>query len=95
MEVKKQARRMLPALSRSCFSALLNTDDFAAAEVQSILSRAWLSRVSELNDSFMGEEDVGEDLPDPQDVVRPWHIAKDLLRLHVAACKVREGERAC
>lgn len=111
--VNKVARRMLPALSRSYFSSTVNAEDVAAAEVRSLLDRAWLSRISELfEDPCKG--DLGLDLAPASGAssssagdevsrrnpdcsadgvrVRPWHVAKDLLKMHVLACRVSEGE---
>ncbi|CAM9653733.1 unnamed protein product [Ectocarpus fasciculatus] len=48
--VNKGARRLLPVLSRSFFSASFNPDDAAAAEVRALFDRAWLTRVSEMFD---------------------------------------------
>lgn len=115
--VNKEARRILPALSRSFFSASANVQDVAAAEVRSLLGRAWLSRTSELYDdplkgidlvsldSGLGgattasttltgspgavDQNSGGSVQVP---LRPWHVAKELLKLHVLACKVREKD---
>ena len=102
---------MLPALSRSCFSSSINSEDVAAAEVRSLLRRAWLSRISELFDdpckADLDDPDLDADsaaftssagaIPRQNPThgaevqVRPWHVAKDLLRMHVLACRVSEG----
>lgn len=112
--VNKAARRMLPALSRSFFSASVNVQDVAAAEVRSLFRRAWLSRTSDLYDDPLKGNDMalgsGLDgaaatsaastgLPGTvaqtsggavQVPLRPWHVAKELLKMHILACKVRE-----
>ncbi len=110
--VNKVARRMLPALSRSFFSSTLNAEDVAAAEVRSLLERAWLSRISDLfEDPCKGDLELdlaaasgasassagGEVRRNPDCGtdglrVRPLHVAKDLLKMHVLACRVSEGE---
>lgn len=113
--MNKEARRLLPALSRSYFSASVNSEDKASAEVRSLLDRAWLSTTSDLfGDPFKGAfgPDSGSGSgpaaatstasagsPESPDValnnsiaqvqIRPWHVAKDLLKMHVLACKVR------
>lgn len=109
---KKEARRLLPALSRSFFSALVNSGDKAAAEVRSLLDRAWLSSTSDLFDdpfkgvsgpdlgsgsglaavtstASTGSPDVALNCGNAEVQIRPWHVAKDLLKMHVLACKVR------
>lgn len=90
--VNERARRLLPALSRSHFSAPTNTDDSAAAEVRSVLAEAWLSRHSDFDDPFAGAAATGaisESLSGGH-MVRPWHLAKELLRMHVTVCRVSE-----
>ena len=114
--VRKEARRLLPALSRSFFSASVNNEDKAAAEVRSLLDRAWLSSTSDLfDDPFKGvpdpnlgsgsalaaatstasasSPDVAPSCSNAQVQIRPWHVAKDLLKMHVLACKVRRADR--
>lgn len=110
--VEKEAQRLLPALSRSYFSASVNSEDVAAAEVRSLLDRAWLSSTSDLFDdpikevsgpdlgsspglavaastTSAGSPDVALNCGIAKIPVRPWHVAKDLLKMHVLACKVR------
>eukprot|EP00752_Nemacystus_decipiens_P007282 g6518.t1 len=109
--VKKEARRLLPALSRSFFSAPVNSEDKAAAEVRSLLNRAWLSSTSDLfsdplkgvsgpdlvsgsslavatSTASAGSPNVALNYSMTQVQLRPWHVAKDLLKMHVLACKV-------
>ncbi|CAM9852836.1 unnamed protein product [Scytosiphon promiscuus] len=98
--VQKAARRMLPALSRSFFRASVNGEDAAAAEVRCLLNRAWLSPTSEIFGSpFDGENGLRAGLEDAdgsqatstlqvQVRLRPWDVAKDLLKMHVLACKI-------
>ncbi|CAN0541184.1 unnamed protein product, partial [Ectocarpus sp. 12 AP-2014] len=50
VNMNEEARRLLPALSRSFFSASFNPDDAAAAEVRTLFDRAWLTRISEMFD---------------------------------------------
>ncbi|CBN77134.1 hypothetical protein Esi_0036_0099 [Ectocarpus siliculosus] len=63
--VNKEARRLLPALSRSFFSASFNPDDAAAAEVRALFDKAWLTRVSEMFDDPAKELDACSGLYDP------------------------------
>ncbi|CAN0273364.1 unnamed protein product, partial [Ectocarpus sp. 12 AP-2014] len=60
--VNKEARRLLPPLSRSFFSASFNPDDAAAAEVRALFDRAWLTRVSEMFDDPAKEPAMEKDL---------------------------------
>lgn len=114
--VKKEARQLLPALSRSYFSTSVNSEDVAAAKVRSLLDRAWLSSTSDLFDdpckglsgpglgpgpglaeaaaasaASPGSPGVALSCSITQIQVRPWHVAKDLLKMHVLACKVKGG----
>eukprot|EP00903_Cladosiphon_okamuranus_P008959 g8573.t1 len=109
--VTKEARRLLPAFSRAFFSTSVNSEDKAAAEVRSLLDKAWLSSTSDLfDDPFKGvsgpDLDAGSGLAAAtsttsasarddafndsiaQVQIRPWHVAKDLLKMHVLSCKV-------
>lgn len=85
---------MFPALTRSCFSSLVNVEDAAVAEVQSVMSRAWLCGTSEFGDPFKGTLATASGLPDAHKAPRPWHVAKALLKMHVATCKVRKWEES-
>lgn len=105
--MKKKARRLLPALSRSYFTTSVNGEDVAATEVRSVLDRAWLSSTSDLFDdpfegvsgpdltavasaASVGSPDGAFECSNAQVQIRPWHVAKDLLKMHVLACKVRK-----
>lgn len=102
---------MLPALSRSFFSASVNVQDVAATEVRSLLGRAWLTCTSDLyDDPFKGIDLAGASAASTasttasrgtvaqkggsavQVPLRPWHVAKELLKMHILACKVRDKE---
>lgn len=100
---------MLPALSRSFFRAAVNAEDVAAAEARSLLNRAWLSPTSEMFGSpFDGINAMNIRSPDVDGAcaiscgdgttsggvhLRPWDVAKDLLKMHALACKVRAEQR--
>lgn len=93
--VVREARRLLPALARACFATSNSLDDRMAAEVRSVLTRAWMSKHPEHGDPFA---DPALPLATPRgsralDEVQPWDMVKALLRMHVASCKVRRAHR--
>lgn len=89
------ARRLLPALARSCYVAPHNTQDHQAAQVRSILRSTWACRRSDLGDppTDAGDAAAATDRVGAGDEVRPCHVGRALLWMHIRACKASRGQR--